>query len=335
MAVPQQVVPIELENSIDDPVVAHHQYVTSLKLPPFWTSKPDVWFTQVEAQFNVARITSDRKKYDYIISNLPMDIINNVYDIIVAPPTTNLYNVLKGTIIARLSSSEEKRLDDLLSGSQMGDKKPSDFYRFMLGIVGGSDMVSQATLIKLWKRRLPKTIYIAITASGKTEIQDIIDIADKIWESCQSTVISSFQSNVSPVTVPDSVSSTSLSDLSNKFNTFSTDFQITLNQILLRQVSLEAQLSSLQSNNRSLRDTNHQSRPPTSFTSHECASCHNRRRTRSRSSSSRNKFDPSNDTICYYHQVWKDKAFKCSGPWCVFHNTPLRSNTNIRGNRKN
>lgn len=320
MAVSHSVATSDLENTIvDNPNVANQQYVTSLKLPPFWMSKPEIWFTQVEAQFNVARILSDRKRYDHVIANLPMEIINNIYDIIVSPPDVDLYGNLKDVIITRLSSSEEKRLDDLLSGSQMGDKKPSEFYRFMLGIVGGSDMVSQATLIKLWKRRLPKTIYIAITASGKTEIKDIIEIADKIWESCQSNVVSSFQSNISPVNLPTTVSTTSFIELSNKFNTFSTDFQVLLNQILLKQNTLVSQIATLQGNSQQSR--------PSSFTSHQCSSCQNRPRNRSRSpSGNRHKFDPSNNAVCYYHQVWKTKAFKCGGPWCTFSSIPLYNN---------
>lgn len=310
----------------------HDNYATTLKLPPFWTSKPDVWFTQVEAQFNVARITNDRKKYDHILATLPVEIINNIYDIIQNPQEQNLYNHLKETIISRLSSSEEKRLEDLLTGSQMGNRKPSEFYRNMLGIVGGSHMVSQELLLKLWKRRLPKTIFVAITASGKTNAEDLIDIADKIWESCQDPILSqvSQHSNSSPnqPTTSKIDSSLTLSTLFDKFNNLSVNLQSTLNQVLLKQQSLEMELATVKSNN-----LPNQSTP---FSLNNCyPSCKNRSRSHSQNRSnsrsnsrSRSRFDPTNNSICYYHQLYKENAFKCGGPWCTFNKNQAH-NTNL------
>ena len=76
-------------------------------------------------------------------------------------------------MIDRLSLSEEKCLDDLLSESEIGDQKPSDFFRGMMVTAGGSQVVSQELLIKLWKRRLPNTISIALLASGKSDVNKL------------------------------------------------------------------------------------------------------------------------------------------------------------------
>ncbi|KAJ8911818.1 hypothetical protein NQ315_012548 [Exocentrus adspersus] len=143
------------DNSLEVTQDVNVNQIFSFKLPPFWTVKPEIWFTQIEAQFNLNKITADKTKYNHDV------------------------------IINRLTASEEKRLDELLSGSEIGDRKPSEFYRDMMNVVGGSQMVSQDLLLKLWKRRLPKTILMAITASGKENINDIVTLADKIWESYQ------------------------------------------------------------------------------------------------------------------------------------------------------
>lgn len=42
----------------------------SVKMPPFWTDKPAVWFAQVKAQFAIAGITSDTTMFNYVISQL-------------------------------------------------------------------------------------------------------------------------------------------------------------------------------------------------------------------------------------------------------------------------
>ena len=129
----------------------HIENVSSIKLPPFWVSRPDIWFTQIEAQFMLSRIHADKTKYNLVIANLPFDIISNIYDIITNPPETDMYDTIKNILIARLSQSEEKRIDHLLSGAEMGNQKPSEFYRDMLSTAGGSQTVSQELLVKLWK----------------------------------------------------------------------------------------------------------------------------------------------------------------------------------------
>ena len=46
-------------NANGDEVVGN---ISKIKLPPFWHSKPEIWFTQVEAQFTISHITSDKSK---------------------------------------------------------------------------------------------------------------------------------------------------------------------------------------------------------------------------------------------------------------------------------
>lgn len=159
----------------------------SIKLPLFWSAKPDIWFMQIEAQFSLSKITSDKTKYNLVITSLPHEVIATIYDVIIKPPQIDLYENLKKILISRLSCSEEKRLDDLLLTSELGDQKPSDFYRSMLATVGGTQMVSSELLLKLWQRKLPQTIAIALVASGKNDLDAILTIADKIWESMKST----------------------------------------------------------------------------------------------------------------------------------------------------
>ena len=58
----------------------------SLKLPTFWTSQPEVWFTQAEAQFRLRKITADETKYFYVVAALDQPTATRLLDLISRPP---------------------------------------------------------------------------------------------------------------------------------------------------------------------------------------------------------------------------------------------------------
>jgi hypothetical protein len=67
----------------------------AVRLPPFWAERPAVWFTQAEAQFTLAGISSEQTKFYYVISQLEHQYASEVEDIITSPPKCNPYTSLK------------------------------------------------------------------------------------------------------------------------------------------------------------------------------------------------------------------------------------------------
>ena len=69
------------------------------KLPTFWTSQLEVWFTQTEAQFNLRAIVADDTKYYYVIVALNQETTACFVDLIGQPPDADKYATLKKRLL--------------------------------------------------------------------------------------------------------------------------------------------------------------------------------------------------------------------------------------------
>lgn len=151
----------------------------SVKPPPFWKTDPKVWFLQLEAQFVLANITADATKFNYVVSAVDTEILAQVTDILNSPPSANKYNTIKDRLISIYADSSEQRLRRLLSGLELGDKKPSQLLNEM-NRLGGST-VPEPLLRTLWMQQLPTHIQSVLTTSSDS-IDNLSKMADKIAE---------------------------------------------------------------------------------------------------------------------------------------------------------
>ena len=71
----------------------------ALKLPPFWSADPQVWFAQVESQFFTRKITSQDTKFYRIFASVAPEVAVDIRDLIINKRTYNAYDELKNTLI--------------------------------------------------------------------------------------------------------------------------------------------------------------------------------------------------------------------------------------------
>lgn len=161
------------------------QMSAALKIPPFWSNRPDLWFLQVETQFRLKGITSSNTKYDYLISSLPPDSMVIVSDFLANPPREgDKFDLIKRLLVARCQDTEERRLDALLNKIELGDLKPSELFRQMETLSGGNSLVNNSLLKKLWLNKLPQVIQPCVIAIENTHTpEEIFTIADRIFDS--------------------------------------------------------------------------------------------------------------------------------------------------------
>ena len=148
----------------------------SVKIPPFWADKPDIWFYQVEAQFSILKIVSEETRFNYLVAQLEPRYVEHIWDI-VKENTGDKYSLAKARLLKNFQDSEEKQIKQLLTGLELGDQKPSELCRKMKAL--SSNLVSEKVLRTLWLEKLPVHIKNILVVSDE-DLEKITLMADKI-----------------------------------------------------------------------------------------------------------------------------------------------------------
>ena len=155
----------------------------ALKLPPFWSADPQVWFAQVESQFFTRKITNQDTKFHHIVACLPPEVAVDIRDLIINKPPDNAYDELKNTLIKRTTASRTKRLQQLLSVEELGDRKPSQLLRRFEQLLDGTS--SDHPLIReVFLQRLPGNVRQLLTAitTDETPLDELAQKADRLMD---------------------------------------------------------------------------------------------------------------------------------------------------------
>lgn len=263
-----------------------------VRLPPYFPNSINTWFIQVESQFSLCHVTSDITKYNYIISGLPQDVAESLIDVFENPPKTDLYENLKKTILNRHSLSIETRIKKLISDEEIGDNKPSEFYRRLKTLAGNSGTVGHELIKTLWLSRLPNLINIALIPQSDQNFEKILETADKIHESIQHS------SQVSIVN-----SATSFHNQSKQITSSQNDSQFRLSKLEKEISSLKKMIQTMGHNTKS--------------------------KSRSNSRQRCNSSDRSNKRVCWYHHKFGNKAQKCIPPCDLSKSNTSASTSNF------
>lgn len=208
------------QNSLPPPQIQHSNS-SGLKLPPFYNKYPHQWFILAETQFRIKNITSEISKYEYLIVSLSQDMTATVFDIIQAindnwnNSASTAYSTLKEALLERNSLSESQRLESLLADLDIGDRKPSEFYRTLKQTAGQSDSISDKLIIQLWIRKLPTQIQVSLKTLPNPDIKTLLNMANSIYE----IILSSKQGHVHAISSSTSEQNDHLSRLEKQIQT--------------------------------------------------------------------------------------------------------------------
>ena len=171
--------------SADDPVPTEPRVSgVQVKLPPFWPKDPALWFAQVEAQFLTRGITVSKTKFDYVVSCLALEYATEVRDLLLEPPAEQPYKTLKAQLTKRTSASKQRRIQELLSTEELGDRTPSQMLRRIQQLLGDmAPRMDAALLRELFLQCLPANVRMVLTPSAEDlGIDQLAQLADQILE---------------------------------------------------------------------------------------------------------------------------------------------------------
>jgi hypothetical protein len=114
----------------------------------------------VEAKFNLAtpKITREETKFNHVVAALGPDLDREVADLILKPDADALYSKLKADILSRTTLTETQKLKQLLSGQELGTRKPSQLLRDMRTLVTDTQYVNESVLRELFLQQMPSSI---------------------------------------------------------------------------------------------------------------------------------------------------------------------------------
>ena len=149
----------------------------AVKAPPFWRANPELWFRQMESQFVLAGVTAEVTKFHYVVSALQPEELSIVGDLVLKGPTESKpYTGIRDRLCSQYADTQEERLRDLISGMQLGDKKPS---RLLLEMKGKAGSMAEDLLKTLFLQRLPPHVQ-QILAISNDNLQKLAEMADGI-----------------------------------------------------------------------------------------------------------------------------------------------------------
>ncbi|KAK5649818.1 hypothetical protein RI129_000847 [Pyrocoelia pectoralis] len=127
-----------------------------MRVPPFWPNDPELWFAQIENQFQLSGITTDGTKYSYVAGSLEARFASEV----------------------RLSITQEQKTKQLLELEELGDRKPSQFLRHLQQLAGAA--VPETLLRSIWSNRLPTNVRAILATQADANLTKVADLADAI-----------------------------------------------------------------------------------------------------------------------------------------------------------
>ncbi|CAL8086342.1 unnamed protein product [Calicophoron daubneyi] len=161
---------------IDSPTELHIEWSDS------WFVDPALWFAKTEAVFTARQIVDQHLRFAHVVSVIPMNVGQEIRDIIVSPSTDHPYDLLKSHLIQLAPKIRQNYLSQLIHSEKLGDKKPSKYLED-LKLKLACALINLEIPAKLFVEQLPVHIQSFVEPlSQKLSLDDLALVADRLLE---------------------------------------------------------------------------------------------------------------------------------------------------------
>lgn len=157
-----------------------------LEMPKITTKNAEYSLEKLESWLNINGIFEDTRRFEMLKMQLDPSVYAHVSHLLRNPPPFQRFNTLKNSVIKVLTDSEVKKAHDLISGLQLGDKKPSILLAEMRQLHNGP--INDNLFRELWLSRLPQNVKsilmgnMSFTNGQYPPLEQLADTADRIMD---------------------------------------------------------------------------------------------------------------------------------------------------------
>ena len=169
----------------------------SIKLPPFYTDQPELWFAHAEAQFALRRpaVTDQLTRFYHVVSQLPMSVSTEMKAQITTPDAASAYDDLKSRLIKRFKPTKWQQAEFLVNHPAIGDSRPSQLYCQMLAQLPDGDV--PGTLFQfLFLSRLPADIRGHLLSRDFPSPLEMAEHADRLYDTRAPAAVAAIASDL-------------------------------------------------------------------------------------------------------------------------------------------
>ena len=152
------------------------------KIATFYATDVELWFNQIETQFDLHQIHDDDERYSLTCAALSGEVASDVRDVLLQPFRSHKYESLKTILIERHGLTTPERVNKVISGERMGSDIPSRFLRRLQKTAGFGTkaVVGKAVIRQAFIRQMPASIRANLaTQPDSATLESLAMLADR------------------------------------------------------------------------------------------------------------------------------------------------------------
>ena len=151
------------------------------KIATFYSMDMELWFNQIETQFDLHQITDDDERYRLTCAALYGEVASDGRDVLLQPFLTHKYENLKAILIERRGLTTPERVNKVISGEKLGSNIPSRFLRRLQKTAGFGTkaVVGKAVIRQAFIRQMPPSVRAHLaTQPDSASLENLVMLAD-------------------------------------------------------------------------------------------------------------------------------------------------------------